>query len=125
MIDLFYDPCIKLNFSQMNFQFLTSCYTVGRKNKKISRKKHLSTIYKLTYFLRFLQKAKTAAHRLSWPISGVHSIIMEKSAQPGECGGARTPPSTRVTITYKVAVYASAERADTLLLPLYKLCGAA
>jgi hypothetical protein len=50
--------------------------------------------------------------------------MMEKSAQPGEGGGARTPPST-LTITYKVAVYASAERADTLPLPLYKLCGAA
>jgi hypothetical protein len=51
--------------------------------------------------------------------------MMEKSAQPGVGGGARTPPSTLVTITYKVAVYASAERADTLPLPLYNFCGAA
>jgi hypothetical protein len=51
--------------------------------------------------------------------------MMEKSAQPGLGGGARTLPSTLVTITYKVAVYASAERADTLPLPLYKFCGAA
>jgi hypothetical protein len=29
-----------------------------------------------------------------WPLSGVHSITMEKSAQPGEGGGARQPPFT-------------------------------
>jgi hypothetical protein len=79
----------------------------------------------LNVFLWFLQKANTAAHRLLWPNSGVHSIMMEKSAQPGEGEGARTPPSTLVTITYKVAVNASAERVDTLPLPLYKFCGAA
>jgi hypothetical protein len=42
------------------------------------------------------------------PISGAHSIMMEKSA----LAGARPPPFTLVTITYKVAVYAPAERAD-------------
>jgi hypothetical protein len=31
-------------------------------------------------------------------------------------GGVRPPPVTLFTITYKVAVYAPAERADTLLL---------
>ncbi len=51
--------------------------------------------------------------------------MMEKLAQPGEGGGARPPPF--ITITYKVVVYAPAERAGTLplflLYPLYVLCG--
>jgi hypothetical protein len=38
--------------------------------------------------------------------------MMEKPA----LAGARPPPVTPVTITYNVAVYALAERADTLLL---------
>ncbi len=38
-------------------------------------------------------------------------------------GGARSPPFTISTITYKVEVYDSAERADTLpLFLLYPLC---
>jgi hypothetical protein len=58
-------------------------------------------------------------------LSGVHPIMMEKSAQPGE--GARPPPFTLFTITYKIEVYALAERADTppppiSSLPLYLLC---
>jgi hypothetical protein len=48
--------------------------------------------------------------------NGEHSIMMEKLAQSGEGGGARPPPFTLFTITYKVAVYAPAERADTLTL---------
>ncbi len=44
--------------------------------------------------------------------NGVHSIMMEKSALAGE--SARPPLFTLFTITYKVAVYAPAERADTL-----------
>jgi hypothetical protein len=53
--------------------------------------------------------------------------MMEKLAQAGEGGGrtARPSPFTIVTITYKVAVYAAAERADTLLLfvstPMYSV----
>jgi hypothetical protein len=39
------------------------------------------------------------------PLSGVHSIMMEKLAQAGEDGGARPPPFTLSTITYKVVVY--------------------
>jgi hypothetical protein len=36
-------------------------------------------------------------------------------------GGARPPPFTLVTLTYKVTVYATAERADTLnLFHLYR-----
>ncbi len=49
------------------------------------------------------------------PLSGVHSIMMEKLAQ----AGARLPPSTLSTIMYKVVVYAPAERADSL--PLFLL----
>jgi hypothetical protein len=62
------------------------------------------------------------------PISGVHSIMMEKSAQPDKrgVGGAHPPPFTLVTITYKVVLYAPAEWADTLPLfhfyPLYVVC---
>jgi hypothetical protein len=36
-------------------------------------------------------------------LSGVHSIMMEKLAQAGEGGGARPPPFTLFTITYKVS----------------------
>jgi hypothetical protein len=54
-----------------------------------------------------------------WPTSGVHSIKMEKSAQLVRVGGARPSPFILVTITYKVAVYAATERADTL--PLFHL----
>jgi hypothetical protein len=47
--------------------------------------------------------------------------MTEKFAQAGECGGggARPPPSTLSTITYKVVMYAPAVRADTL--PLFQL----
>jgi hypothetical protein len=52
--------------------------------------------------------------------------MMEKLAQAGEGQGARPPPFTIFTITNKVAVYAPAERADTLPLFLpYVLCGPA
>jgi hypothetical protein len=53
------------------------------------------------------------------PLSSVHSIMMENLAQPGEGGGARTPPFTKSTVMYKVVVYAQAERTDTL--PLFLL----
>jgi hypothetical protein len=59
------------------------------------------------------------AHMCQWPVDGVHSIMMVKSAQPGEAGGcARPPPSNLSTFTSKVVVYAPAERADTLPLVL-------
>jgi hypothetical protein len=60
-----------------------------------------------------------------WPLSGVHTITMEKSAQSGVDGGgctARPSPVTLSTITYKVVVYAPAERADTLPLFLLYPC---
>ncbi len=49
----------------------------------------------------------------------VHSIMMENSALAGEGGGCTPTPSILFTITYKVAVYAPAERADTL--PVYSV----
>ncbi len=52
------------------------------------------------------------------PLSGGHSIMMEKFAQPGEVGGAPLhahPLSLYLpSHTYKVVVYAPARRADTL-----------
>ncbi len=54
------------------------------------------------------------------PISGVHPIMMEKSALACEGRGCTPIPFTIVTITYKVVVYAPAEWADTLTL--FHLC---
>ncbi len=60
------------------------------------------------------------------PLSGLHH---DGKINPGWCrgGGAVRPPTfTLFTITYKVAVYAPAERTDTLplfLLYPYELCG--
>ncbi len=53
---------------------------------------------------------------LEWqlPLSGVHSIMMEKLAQPGEGGGCTPTPYTLSTITYEVVVDAPAESADAL-----------
>jgi hypothetical protein len=58
-----------------------------------------------------------------WPLSGGYSIIVVKSAHPGEDGGggSRLPPSALSTNTSKV-VYAPAERADTLPLFLLYPC---
>ncbi len=47
-----------------------------------------------------------------WSLSGVYSIMKEKSAQPGT--GARLPPFTISTIPYKVVVYAPA---DSYIVP--------
>ncbi len=61
-----------------------------------------------------------------WLISGVHSIMMEKSALTGKGGGVRSPPFTLFTVTYKVAVSAPAERIGAFpLFHLYPilLCG--
>jgi hypothetical protein len=56
-----------------------------------------------------------------WPLSGVHSIKMEKLAQAGEVWGVHTPPPPFTISTYHhwLVVYAPAERADTL--PLFLL----
>jgi hypothetical protein len=45
------------------------------------------------------------------PLSGIHSIMMEKLAQAGEFGGCRPLPFTLSTIMYKVVVYAPTEGA--------------
>jgi hypothetical protein len=45
--------------------------------------------------------------------------MMEKLAQLGEFGGARPPPFHYIYHTYKVVVYAPAEKADAL--PLFLL----
>ncbi len=50
------------------------------------------------------------------PLSGVHSIMMEKLAQVGEGEGCTPTPFHYSTITYKVVVFAPAEWADTLTL---------
>jgi hypothetical protein len=51
-----------------------------------------------------------------WPISGVNSIMMEKSALAGKVFHS-------IFHHVKVAVYASAERADTLpVFHLYDIC---
>jgi hypothetical protein len=49
-------------------------------------------------------------------LSGVHFIMMEKLAQAGMGGGCTPTPLTIATITYKVAVYAPAEWAETLTI---------
>jgi hypothetical protein len=51
-----------------------------------------------------------------WPLSGVHSIMMEKSAQLGEDWGVHADPLSLYSIYHHVqrVVYAPAERADTL-----------
>ncbi len=64
-----------------------------------------------------------ATHRVhterQLPLSGVHSIMMERLAQPGEGGGARRPHLTISTITDKVVVYVQDERAEPDSLPLF------
>ncbi len=76
----------------------------------------------------------TSTEYTEWqrPLSGLHSIMMDKMVQAGENGGARharPPPFTISTTKYKVVVCAPAEGADSppppfLLYPsLYVLCG--
>jgi hypothetical protein len=56
-------------------------------------------------------------------LSSVRPITMEKSALAGEGGGCMPTPLQPITITYKVAVYAPAERTDTLsLFHPYPVC---
>jgi hypothetical protein len=45
--------------------------------------------------------------------------MMEKLSQAGEGRGACPPPFNLFTITYKVAVYGPAERADTVHAPYF------
>jgi hypothetical protein len=64
--------------------------------------------------------------QLQLPLSGVHSIMMEKSAQPGEGGGAHPPPFHPIYHhEQSCSVYAPSERADSLLtFLLYPYCSA-
>jgi hypothetical protein len=47
-----------------------------------------------------------------WPLTGVHSIMMVNSSQPGESGGCIPSPFTLSTILSEAVVYAPTERAD-------------
>ncbi len=75
----------------------------------------------LIYYALYTVIPETEYTEWQRPLSGIHSIMMEKLAQGGEggAGGARPPPCNISTITYKVVAYAPAERAYTL--PLFLL----
>ncbi len=83
-----------------------------------------------SFMLNSYQACKHRVHtEWQWPLSGVHSIMMEKSAQPGEDGVCTpvVPPFTLSTITYKVycSVRSSGDGISTppiSTLPLYVLC---
>jgi hypothetical protein len=72
------------------------------------------TIFEL-YFLGFIFLLQNLIRSIHWrPQSRVYTEWqLEKSALAGEVGGARPPPFTLSTITYKVAVHPPAERAGT------------
>ncbi len=62
-----------------------------------------------------------------WPLSGVYSIMMVKSAQPGEGGDARPSPFTLATIASKFVVYTLQLRGQIypiFPLPFFVHCGA-
>jgi hypothetical protein len=89
--------------------------------KVFSSDQMLSLVY--LYRMYSVLVIPRSTHRVAWPHSGVHSIMMLKSAHPGKGGWVYPLPPT---ITSKVVVYAPAERADILPispLPLYLLCG--
>jgi hypothetical protein len=79
------------------------------------------TIYMQKYILKY---SPQSTHRVvTAAFWRTFHPMMEKLAQPGEGGGctARPPPFPIFTITYKVAVYAPAEWADThTLFRLYQ-----
>jgi hypothetical protein len=52
------------------------------------------------------------------PLSGVHPIMMEKLAHPGEGGGCTPTLFHYTTFTYKVVVYAPAERQFLFSAPI-------
>jgi hypothetical protein len=66
--------------------------------------------------LLFWLSLVTVLHRVhtEWqrPIYSVHSIMSKNQSWLPGVGGVRPPPFTIFTITYKVAVYDPAERAD-------------
>ncbi len=63
--------------------------------------------------------AESPTEHTEWqrPFSGVHSIMMEKLAHDGEGGGCTpTPIFTISNTTFKVVVYAPAERAEPVFV---------
>jgi hypothetical protein len=77
----------------------------------LSREFSVVSFYYQVY--RYFTQPQAHKVQTEWqrPLSGLHYIMIEKLDQAG---------LTIFTITYKVAVYAPAERADTLpLFPLY------
>jgi hypothetical protein len=72
--------------------------------------------------MRYIQLIVATTEYTEWHSNGhfLANIVMEKLAQAVEgMGGARPPPLTISTITYKVVVYVLADRADTR--PLFLL----
>ena len=105
-----------------------------RKNSSPSTKKNSVTVKNICFCFRtwikniFVQPQSTycclpplclsrkakpqSTHKWKWPISGVHSIMMGKSALAGEGGGPRPSTFNLFTITYKITMYAPVEKAD-------------
>jgi hypothetical protein len=54
----------------------------------------------------WLEVELQSTHRVAMPLCGVHFIMMEKSAQPGEGGGVYAHPHPLYLPLYKVVVYA-------------------
>jgi hypothetical protein len=81
--------------------------------------------------LLFLRNDHSVHIEWQWPISGVHSIMMEKSALAGESGGCTSPLPLYLLyhLVQKVAVYALAESWQIhslyFISTLYVLCGKA
>ena len=72
---------------------------------------HLTAVCRSYWGGGALGKNHRAQTESQWPLSGVHSIMMVKSAQPGEGGGCTPSPFTLPsTITSKGVVYATLQR---------------
>jgi hypothetical protein len=113
-------------FLRKQFRTLDNWYRFFKK----SSSHFTSTQIVLAFFFSFLLlicfgKSKRVHTEWQWPLSGVHSTMMEKLALPGEGEGCTHTPFHCIyhnhTITYKVLVYvyAPAETAGTLPLFLY------
>ncbi len=83
--------------------------------------KWLGCVPKNLQNLNFLEEQNHRVHtERQWPLSGVHSIMMVKSAQPGGGGGggSRPTPFTLSTIMNKVVVSARWEGRYSPISPL-------
>ncbi len=76
----------------------------------------ISRKIKFLTYVTIVSSRPQSTHRVATATFLRFSTMREKLAQPGEGGDARPPPFTISILTYKVVVYAAAERADTLLL---------